>query len=246
MCKKARTSVPTNPNDAAHIQREYYRATATQYDRMHGGDGHEHAFALALMGSMIDFLRIKSVLDVGAGTGHMVSHLKRTRPDLRVLGIEPSPELREEGYRKGLSSAELVDGDAQALRLHDSEFDLVCEFGVLHHLPAPGKAVTEMLRVAARAIFISDANNFGQGSPITRAMKQALNALRLWPVANFIKTGGKGYTITEGDGLSYSYSVFNDYAQIREKCTAVHVLNTGGDGRNPYRAAPHVALLGIK
>ena len=238
--------MPTSPKDATLIQRDYYRVTAARSDRMHGGDDHEHAFALAFMVSVIDFLRVKSVLDVGAGTGHMVLHLKRTRPDLRVMGIEPSPELREEGYRKGLASTELVDGDAQDLKLPDGAFDFVCEFGVLHHLPAPHRAVAEMLRVAGRAIFISDANNFGQGSSIDRAAKQALNAVRLWPLANFIKTGGKGYTITEGDGVSYSYSVFNDYAQIKKKCATVHVLNTNGDGRNLYRSASHVALLGVK
>ena len=232
--------------DAAAIQHEYYKATAARYDRMHGGDDHEHGFALALMVSMIDFLGVNSVLDVGAGTGHMVLHLKRTRPHLRVMGIEPSPDLREQGYRKGLTSEELTDGDARDLKLRDGEFDLVCEFGVLHHVCDPHRVVEEMLRVAARAIFVSDSNNFGQGSLLARMIKQTLNALHLWPLANFVKTHGKGYSLTAGDGLSYSYSVFNDYAKIKEKCLAVHVLNTGGDGRNSYRSASHVALIGVK
>jgi hypothetical protein len=103
-----------------------------------------------------------------------------------------------------------------------------------------------MLRVAGRAVFISDCNNFGQGSLLGRGLKQCLNALHLWPLADFIKTRGRGYTLSEGDGLAYSYSVFNDYRQIREKCRSVHVLNTSDAGRNPYRTASHVALLGIK
>lgn len=68
--------------------------------------------------------------------------------------------------------------------------------------------MSEMLRVAQKAIFISDANNFGQGRFLARTAKQALNALGLWKTVDFIKTKGKGYTISEGDGLAYSYSVF--------------------------------------
>ena len=52
--------------------------------------------------------------------------------------------------------------------------------------------------------------------------------------------------ISEGDGLAYSYSVFNDYGQIRAQCSSVHLVNLLDAGVNPYRTATHVALLGIK
>ena len=77
-------------------------------------------------------------------------------------------------------------------------------------------------------------------------MKQTFHALGLWPLVDFIKTRGRGYTISEGDGLAYSYSVFNNYRQIRAQCTSVHLINTLDAGINPYRTATHVALLGIK
>jgi SAM-dependent methyltransferase len=160
--------------------------------------------------------------------------------------VEPSRELREEGYRKGLSADELVDGDAQNLSYADGEFDLVCEFAALHHIPDPQRAVSEMLRVAKKAIFISDANNFGQGSPLARLVKQIIDSVGLWPLANYIKTRGKGYIVTEGDGVSYSYSVFNQYAQIKSACRSVHFINTTDAGPNFYRSASNLALLGIK
>jgi hypothetical protein len=77
-------------------------------------------------------------------------------------------------------------------------------------------------------------------------MKQSINAVGLWRLADLIKTKGSGYTISEGDGLAYSYSVFNDYKQISRECKAVHMLNTTDGGPNLYRTASHVALLGIK
>jgi ubiquinone/menaquinone biosynthesis C-methylase UbiE len=154
--------------------------------------------------------------------------------------------LRDIAYRNGISRADLIEGDVLALPFEDGAFDLVCEYGVLHHIQTPARAVAEMLRVAKKAVFIADSNNFGQGSVFARTMKQTFHALGLWPLVDFIKTRGRGYTISEGDGLAYSYSVFNDYRQIRAQCRSVHVINTVDAGINPYRTATHVALLGIK
>jgi len=86
------------------------------------------------------------------------------------------------------------------LAFADGSFDLVCEFGVLHHIPRPELAISEMLRVAKKAIFISDSNNFGQGGKFSRFLKQAINALGLWPATNMIKTKGRGFTLSAGDG----------------------------------------------
>jgi ubiquinone/menaquinone biosynthesis C-methylase UbiE len=237
---------PGSSLDEVAVQRAYYAATAARYDEMHGYERDEQYFALSFLVSLLDYLDVNSLLDIGAGTGRVQIELKRKVPSLRTIGIEPSAELREQGYRKGLSPAELVDGDAQALQFQGSEFDVVCEFGALHHIPNPDQAVSEMLRVARKAIFISDSNNFGQGGAFARAVKQIINAFGLWRVANFIKTKGKGYSVTEGDGVAYSYSVFNQYPQIRSACTRVHCLNTIDSGPDLYRTATHVALLGIK
>ena len=42
--------------------------------------------------------------------------------------------------------------------------------------------------------------------------------------------------ISEGDGLVYSYSVFNDYKQIGEACESVHMVNTTDAAPDLYRA----------
>ena len=232
--------------DPTLLQREYYHRTAAQYDEMHVRLDHEHAFALAFLVSMIDFFAVKSILDVGSGTGRALLTLKRSHPTLRVVGIEPSSEMRAQGYRKGLTTNDLIDGDAQALLFEDNSFDLVCEFGALHHIPNPRKAVCEMLRVARKGIFVSDNNDFGWGNPASRWAKQMINALGLWPVAEFIKTRGKGYRVSDDDGVSYTYSVFNDYDAIVAHCKRIHFLNTMTSGPNLYRSASHVALLGLK
>src|SRR5258708_13401273 len=190
-------------SDPITIQREYYRRTAAQYEAMHVHSDGEHNFALSFMVSMIHYLGCRSVLDIGSGTGRALFVLKEEVPGIRICGIEPSPELRAAAQTKGLAPDEIVDGDAQALKYTDGEFDLVCAFGALHHIPKPSLAVSEMLRVARRAIFISDANNFGQGSPPVRVIKQIATSLGLWALLDFIKSRGKGYILSEGEGLSY-------------------------------------------
>jgi SAM-dependent methyltransferase len=155
-------------------------------------------------------------------------------------------ELREAGYARGLAPADLVAGDALALPFPNGAFDVVCAFGVLHHVKTPDRAVDEMLRVARLAIFVSDSNNFGQGGSMVRLLKQGLNAVGLWPVVNWLKTRGRGYSLTDGDGLAYSYSVFNSYPRIRRGCRLVHCMNTRLAGPNLYRTATHVAVMGIK
>ena len=228
------------------VQRRYYAKTAHEYDAMHVTSNDEHFLALSFMVGVLDYFQIRSILDVGAGTGRALRYIKSCRPDIRIAGIEPVKEMREIGYAHGLSQHELMEGDATKLEFCESEFDLVCEFGVLHHVKRPEQVVSEMLRVAGKAILISDSNNFGHGSPQARAFKQVINWLGLWKLADWVKTGGKGYTLSKGDGLAYSYSVFNNYQQIRSHCDSIHLLNTTNGGINLYTTASHVALLGIK
>jgi ubiquinone/menaquinone biosynthesis C-methylase UbiE len=234
--------------DTAYIQNKYYQDTAVNYDIMHMHEDvdPEHEIAFYFMCSMIEKLNIKSVLDVGAGTGRVIIDLHKRYPGLRVTGIEPVAALREQGYNKGILKNDLIDGDGKKIEFPENQYDMVCAFGILHHIEKPAQVIKEMLRVSKYAIFISDSNNFGQGGRLGRFVKQAINALGLWSAYNYIRTKGKKYQISEGDGLFYSYSVFNNFSLIKKNCKSVHLLNTRDAGINPYRTASHAALLGLK
>jgi ubiquinone/menaquinone biosynthesis C-methylase UbiE len=229
----------------AERQRQYYARTAAEYDLQHGTEK-EHVLAMHLLAAYIEHDGIRSVLDVGAGTGRAMSWLRDRVPALDVRGIEPVAELREQAYAKGLSREKLVAGDAYNLPFADDSVDLVCEFAVLHHVNRPEDAIAEMSRVASRALAISDCNFMGQGSPFTRLVKTALFAGGLWPLANWVKTRGKGYTISEGDGLAYSYSVFQSLSTLRRHWRTMRITNTdtGTDGvLGPIVSAGHVLLV---
>jgi ubiquinone/menaquinone biosynthesis C-methylase UbiE len=234
--------------EAIAIQQQYYERTAEKYDAMHLDESvdTEHILSLHILSAMIDHHNIQSILDVGAGTGRTMAFLQERHPNLKIMGVEPVAALRQKGYEKGIAKDALIEGDGNKLAFTDNAFDLVCEFAVLHHVPKPALMVGEMLRVSKKAIFISDSNNFGQGGFLSRSFKQVLNTLGLWRAFNYARTGGKNYQISEGDGLYYSYSVFDNYAQIKAQCTDIHFFNTMNSAPNLYRTAAHLALLGIK
>jgi ubiquinone/menaquinone biosynthesis C-methylase UbiE len=227
-------------------QRQYYARTAAIYESLHVHDQGEHPLALCLLSAMIPYLGARSVLDVGSGTGRAIHHLKKDHPEIRSIGIEPSHDLIAVGRQSGLSDRDLIPGDATALCFDDGQFDVVCSFGVLHHIRQPSRAVSEMLRVGKVAVFISDCNIYGQGAFARRTLKQFLRAIHLWKAYNFVRTRGKGYMFNEGDGVFYPYSIFDNYWQIRRECQRVHILNTSDAWGNPYRSADHIALLGVK
>jgi ubiquinone/menaquinone biosynthesis C-methylase UbiE len=227
------------------IQREYYTRTAAHYNAKHApGDG-EHDLGCAVLESLVEHHKIPSILDVGSGTGRAVARFSSRLPHCQVMGIEPVEALRRVGYANGLSEKMLVEGDATKIAFPDNSFGLVCEFGVLHHIPRPRQAVAEMIRVCQTGIFISDSNRFGMGSSLGRVSKLALWKLGLWPAANWLKTKGKGYTYSEGDGVAYSYSVFDDYNFIAQHFKKVLVFNLDGEGDNALLRAPHVGLFAI-
>ena len=235
-----------NTREDFEIQQAYYARTASLYNAMHADEENEQVLALSFLASYINDSDCTSLLDIGSGTGKKLLYLKTKCPKLKVLGIEPSKELREVAYQSGLSSNEIQDGNGLDLDFNDGAFDIVCEFNTLHHIRNPELVVSEMLRVAKKAVFIFDLNNFGSGSKPARLLKQLLNDVGLWSLFDLIKTGGKGYRLSEGDGLSYSYSVFNNYDLIRKNCQFLHLITTINSGINPYRSSTQIGILGIK
>ena len=112
------------------IQQEYYKKTANNYDSMHGvdADDDEHTFALYQLLGLLDYLNINSILDVGSGTGRTIKFFNDKKKGIKIVGIEPVQELREIGYKNGISKNQLINGDALNIDFPDNSFDLVCEF----------------------------------------------------------------------------------------------------------------------
>jgi ubiquinone/menaquinone biosynthesis C-methylase UbiE len=228
-------------------QREYYARTADHYDAMHITDDDEHGIALASFAGLAKLFGVESVLDVGAGTGRALLKLSATLSECRIVGVEPVEALREVGYSRGLSREMLVEGDAMLLPFADDSFDFVIETGMLHHIPIPAAAVAEMLRVARLGVMISDSNNYGQGNGPARWVKWAISRAGLWRAWIWLTTRGRMAKWSEGDGVFYSYSVFDSVAQVKRKVPRAVLMNTvPAVGTDMRRGAGHVALFATR
>jgi ubiquinone/menaquinone biosynthesis C-methylase UbiE len=91
------------------------------------------------------------VLDVGTGPGRLLIELARRRPDLQLIGIDPSPHMLALA-RKNLNAAGIAGsislraGTAAALPVDDSSVDVAVSTVTMHHWPNIGAGVRELER----------------------------------------------------------------------------------------------------
>ena len=241
----------TRSFSAVSAQRNYYARTAATYDGMH--DMGEHRDALRHAAVYLQAIGAKSVLDTGCGTGMAMLYLAREMPELQTHGNDPSEALlRVARDRHGIPGERLDCVSSERLPYADGAFDAVVETGMLHHTPEPQRVVAEMLRVARQAVFISDSNIYGQeGSSLpARALKLALaRAGLLRPLLRRMR-GGHEWYCNEGDGVAWSYSVFDSLPLVRSACASALVLPTGSKrgltDACPILFASHCLIAGFK
>jgi ubiquinone/menaquinone biosynthesis C-methylase UbiE len=220
------------------IQRNYYAETSSRYDQLHVSADDEHYVSLSYISVFLRRLGARTVLDVGCGTGRASVYLRENNPEVTVYGVEPVRELLDSALKKGINNKFLVNGNGLSLPFKDNSFDAVVECGVLHHVREPERVVGEMTRLARKAVFLSDSNIFGQGRPTVRFLKLAMYKAGLWKFTKWLQTGGKGYTISSGDGLAYSYSVYFQHASLRDWADRVIALPVREAGSMPVSWSP--------
>src|SRR5260370_37135250 len=89
------------------IQQAYYERTASHYDDMRmSSDGDEHHAALEFINLLCDRFNLKTLLDVGAGTGRGVRFLLDRGREVR--GVEPVKALIEQAEIRGVPEGRIV------------------------------------------------------------------------------------------------------------------------------------------
>jgi ubiquinone/menaquinone biosynthesis C-methylase UbiE len=226
-------------------QQNYYAQTAVRYDAMHVRPGDEHFVGLEYISGLLHVVRAKSILDVGSGTGRAVSFLRQRHPELRVEGAEPVAELRAQALTRGIT---LHPVSGENLPFENDSFDVVISAGLMHHVPDPATVIGEMTRVARSGVMISDANRFAQRSKAVGALKMAIYHAGLWSAFEWYRTRGRGYMSSPGDGIFYSYSIFDSVAQLRAWADNVFIIPTMPQRKAalPQLGVQHGLLVGYR
>ena len=97
---------------------------------------------------------LRSVLDVGSGTGAFLAHVREVRPDVHCEGIEIDPK-RAQQARDRNPDARIHVGDAMdALASITSRFDLITLWDVFEHVPAPSELLVRLAGCLAPSGYI--------------------------------------------------------------------------------------------
>jgi SAM-dependent methyltransferase len=121
--------------------RAYYDDFSSGYERERHHGYHALLDELEL-GVALPFARGRDVLEVGCGTGLILSRLHEVAR--RAEGVDLSPGMLEKARSRGLN---VHEASATALPFPDASFDLVLSFKVLAHVPDLALALREMARV---------------------------------------------------------------------------------------------------
>lgn len=128
--------------------RSSFDRQAGSYDQARWGDHARAIYSHAL--ERLGCLTYRSLLDVGCGTGAVLSTLAERDQEGKVFaGIDLSPRMIEVARGKLAERADLRVGDAECLPWPDRAFDAVLCLDSFHHYPNPGRALSEMRRVTS-------------------------------------------------------------------------------------------------
>jgi SAM-dependent methyltransferase len=186
---------------------DYYSRTGDQYNSWHCNcdDKSSHNYAVREILNTMQKMEARTLLDVCCGTGRAVRVALDRSYDAKGLDITPRLlEIAKTDLQ--IPADRLVLGDATKLPFEDNCFDVVCILGALHHSAQPHRIISEMIRVAKRAIIISDeANHLGGG------IKQLLIRMRLFRFACWVlrrsPRSSRRTVSSDGDGPTFVFSV---------------------------------------
>src|SRR5277367_1953105 len=117
MTYKRATNERVSPvEEQVAIQRQYYAETAANYDTMHDGEGDSDPEILKIVRGLLHMTELRSLLDVGAGTGRALRYFRDNEPEISVRGIEPVRELIDQSIQKnGLPAGVIIQGAGESL-----------------------------------------------------------------------------------------------------------------------------------
>ena len=242
----------TRPDPAVEIQREYYTETASRYDTMHKHEGVDDPATRSLILSVLRSLEIRRFAGCGIRD--------RTRVEGLCLGAAWSFGVRSRAsgsvgaggrggrqWRIGFAAAGFGRSAAICRRqLRRGE-------RIQHSAPCSAAFESGARNASSGAASRGDRGfqSFrARGSWPARLFKLFLYKMGLWGAFNFVRTRGKCYQISEGDGLFYSYSVYDSYDLVSRWADRILLLSNGAvqsrSWFHPLLTAEGLVLIAIR
>jgi 2-polyprenyl-3-methyl-5-hydroxy-6-metoxy-1,4-benzoquinol methylase len=120
---------------------------------------------------LVDFRRVRTMLDVGTGYGFLLKELSARR-DIEVTGVELSRQ--EADYARQVLGLNMINSSLGDSGLPAATFDLITTFEVIEHVPYPTQFLHELidyLRPGGQLVVMTDnfesrmAQSLGAGFP---------------------------------------------------------------------------------
>ncbi len=156
----------TNPTIVASYE-AWYETTGRRADHL------EKALLTRLLAG---FSRVRTLLEVGCGTGHFTRWCGEQ--GLQAMGLDLSSPMLAEAARLG--SSPYVQGDALALPFPAGAFDLVALIATLEFVTDPVQALSEATRVARHGLILGVLNRQS-----LLAWRRKRSGETLWQMARF-------------------------------------------------------------
>ena len=140
-------------------------------------------------GSLLDdvvWLGSETLLDAGCGNGVWLANLLADARIAQGVGLDISFGMLGGAKTRLLSSAPLVEADAQLLPFPDESFDTVLAMHMLYHLPNMNLAVEEYFRVLRPGGQLLATTNSQQQTAMEFLFSQALSDVLDRPIERFL------------------------------------------------------------
>ena len=137
--------MPKKANKYKEKSRRYFDKQSTNYFATFDGK-----FSSMMYKGVVQRIKTQpfiSILDIGCGTGTMLSMVIDECKDVKAYGIDFSEKMMEKASALLGSKVQLTVGDSDSLPWPGGSFDLVVCNSAFHHFPEPVKALNEIRRV---------------------------------------------------------------------------------------------------
>lgn len=151
---------------------------AARYEQWYAGRGRRADLLeqRLLQWILLRFGAVRTILEIGCGTGHFTRWMRSLNYD--VVGLDSSPPMLEQA--RSLNGGDYRPGDALALPFPDQSFDVAALITTLEFVSDPERALREAARVSRAGLLLGVIN---RSSLLARRYRRSGNPL--WDSARF-------------------------------------------------------------